>query len=178
MRLSAESKVRKTLQDMLDVELSAVLRSETRAGARLPSLKTIHAMSKEIAERMVENPTFLKAVGEIAIKQDKQWLTTEDAAKMSGFSRPFIIALLDGPTYSGTVNRTEKGHRRVLATEFKQWLIRFGTIDRSELPKTVADVRTGVVMEPEGEPPSVQERKARASSRKRALAAARELGLA
>jgi len=45
--------------------------------------------------------------------KNKAWLTTEDAARLSGFSRPFIIALLDGPLYTGQVTRTDKGHQRV-----------------------------------------------------------------
>jgi len=177
MRLSAESKVRKALQDILDAGLSTALRTERR-GARMLSAKAIHALSKELAGRMVENSTVLEAFGEIAVKKDKEWLSTEDAARMSGFSRPFIIALLDGPTYSGTVNRTERGHRRVLTSEFKQWLVRFAKNEHGDRPRTVADVRRGAMIEPEGAPPSAAEEKARIKSRKRALASARELGLA
>jgi len=174
MRLSAESRIRKLVQDMLYVELSNVLRSDPRSGASVLSLKSIRAMSKKVVDRLIENPKFLETLGQIAIKQEKEWLTTEEAAKLSGFSRPFIVALLDSGTYKGAVNRTEKGHRRVLASDFREWITKLGAID---LPRTVADVRMGVSLESEIESDTLEERKARSRSRKRALDVARKLGL-
>jgi hypothetical protein len=175
MRLSAQSKVRKSLQDMLDVELTTVLRSDSMPGASIPSLKSIHEMSKELAERMIGNPQFLDALGQIATKQEKVWLTTEEAAKLSGFSRPFIAALLDGPTYVGVVNRTEKGHRRIWASDFRKWLSKMGG---TEQPLTVADVRRGFQSEFEPEGETAANKKNRLKSRDAALASARALGLA
>lgn len=175
MRLSTHAKVRKSLQQMIDVELSTVLRSTPRPAARILSLKSIHEMSKDIAERMIGNAQFFATVGQIAVKQEKEWLTTEEAAQLSGFSRPFIAALLDGPTYTGTVNRTQKGHRRVLASDFRQWLKQLGA---SERPLTVADVRRGVRQETAIEAETAAEKKDRLKSRKRALDLARSLGIA
>lgn len=174
MRLSAQSKVRKSLQDMLDAELTSALRSDAGLGNRVPSLKSIHEMSKDLAERMIGNPQFLEALGQIATKPDKEWLTTEEAAKLSGFSRPFIAALLDGPTYIGIVNRSEKGHRRVWATDFREWLAKLGSTER---PLTVSDVRRGFGPEVEPESESAADKKGRLKSRAMALARARDLGL-
>ena len=69
----------------------------------------------------------------------KEWLTTEDAARLSGFSRPFILALLHGPLYTGQVTRTDKGHQRVNRSEFEDWLKK-ASISKSQ-PNTVAQVR-------------------------------------
>ena len=76
--------------------------------------------------------------------QNKEWLTTEDAARLSGFSRPFIIALLDGPLYNGQVTRTDKGHRCVNRIEFEDWLKK-ASISKSQ-PKTVAQVRSEILL--------------------------------
>jgi len=174
MRLSAESRVRKCLQDILYAELSAVLRSDPRLGARVLNLKSIRAMSTKVVDSLIENPKFHEALGQIPTKQGKEWLTTEEAAKISGFSRPFVVALLDSGIYKGAVNRTEKGHRRVLASDFREWMAKLGVID---LPRTVADVRTGVILESEIESDTLEEKKARSRARKRALDVARKLGL-
>jgi hypothetical protein len=174
MRLSARSKVSKSLQDMLVEGLSTVLNSDARQGSRPPTVKTIRELSKELANRLMANPRFLETLGSIAIKQEKEWLTTQEAAKLSGFSRPFIAALLDSATYTGTVNRTEKGHRRILASDFHQWLSKLRTND---LPSTVADLRTGVLLEPETREETAAEKKVRLKLRKQALETARDLGL-
>ena len=80
-----------------------------------------------------------KQIREIVPTKTKEWLTTEDAARLSGFSRPFIIALLDGPLYTGQVTRTDKGHRRVNRSEFEDWLKK-ASVSKSH-PNTVAQVR-------------------------------------
>jgi hypothetical protein len=174
MRLTAESRVRKCLQDLLYAELTTVLRLDPRLGARVLGLKSIRAMSTKVVDSLIENPKFHEALGQIRTTQGKEWLTTEEAAKISGFSRPFIVALLDSGTYKGAVNRTEKGHRRVLASDFREWIIKLGVID---LPRTVADVRTGVSVESETESATLEEKKARSRSRKRAIEVARKFGL-
>ncbi len=175
MRLSVHSRIRKSLQDMIAVELSAALRTVSRPRARIPGLKSTQEMSKEIAGRMIGNVRFLETIGQLAIKQEKEWLTTEEAAQLSGFSRPFIAALLDGPTYTGTVTRTEKGHRRVLASDFRQWLKKTGGKPRR---LTVADVRTGFKPEPGIGPETAAEKNIRLKSRQRAVGLARSLGIA
>lgn len=113
MRVSPEAKARKLLQGMLASELSGALRL---------SPERIRGLSTDLADRIIGNPQLFEAMGQMPSMVEKQWLTTEEAAKLSGFSRPFITATLDSQTYTGTVNRTAKGHRRILAAEFHQWL--------------------------------------------------------
>ena len=175
MRLSVHSKIRKSLQDMIAIELSAALHPVSRPRARIPGQKSTQEISKEIAGRMIGNVQFMETIGQLATKQEKDWLTTEEAAQLSGFSRPFIAALLDGPTYTGTVTRTEKGHRRVLTADFRQWLKKIGSNPQR---LTVADVRTGFKPEPGIGPETAAEKNKRLKSRQRALGVARSLGIA
>lgn len=175
MRLSSDYKIRKVLQEMIDVELSSVLRSKSRVGELGLTQTSIHEMSKCLVDRMIGNARFLEAIGEIAAKQEKEWLTTEEAARLSGFSRPFIAALLDGSGYAGRVIRSEKGHRRVHAADFRQWLAK---LVASERLLTVADVRTGIRLEPECEGETAEEKDVRVAARRRALQRARILGIA
>lgn len=142
-----------------------------------PSLtqERIPEFSKALAARIIGNPELLATMSQLAPKPEKLWLTTEEAAKMSGFSRPFIAAVLDSSTYVGAVNRTAKGHRRVLASEFRQWLSGLGKI---EVPMTLDDIRTGMPVEAEAEPETADEKRDRLKKRRRALKTARELGLA
>lgn len=69
MRLSARSIARKTLQNMLYEELLIVLRLNPRPKVRVPTLKTIRELSKELADRLLENPKFLETVGLIGKMQ-------------------------------------------------------------------------------------------------------------
>lgn len=179
MRLSAEQRVVKSLQDMLDAELSTVLRAEPKAGARVLSQGAIHALSKDLARRMVENTTLIKAFGQIAIKNEKQWLTTEEAAKLSGFSRTFIVAMFNSGLYTGSVERSPGGHRRILASDFKHWRAKNEQGLKSvDVPKTIAQVRSGVVLDTQEPAETAKQARQRRALSKRALATARELGLA
>ena len=175
MRLSIDSKIRKSLQDMIAVELASALQPASRLRTHISSPKSAQAMSRKIAGRMISNVQFLETIGQLAIKKEKEWLTTEEAAQLSGFSRPFIAALIDGPTYTGKVTRTEKGHRRVQAADFSQWLAKMGGSSR---PSTVADVRTGFKPEPEIGTETAAEKNQRLKARTRALSTARDLGIA
>lgn len=112
--------------------------------------KSVAAVSSILVDQLMVDSRFIDCMGTIVPAKTKEWLSTEDAARLSGFSRPFIIALLDGPLYSGRVTRTAKGHRRVARDEFATWLSNASL--PKDLPKTIKDVRSG----PRDEEPVVE----------------------
>jgi hypothetical protein len=94
---------------------------------------------------------------------------------MSGFSRPFIVALLDSDAFDGQVTKTDKGHRRVSTSDFKRWM---SANKRPEtLPNSVDELRAG----PRHAEPATKEtpraKARRAVGREEALALARGMGL-
>lgn len=54
--------------------------------------------------------------------QDK-WLTTAEAAELIGFSRPYMTAILDSKDFAGKVQKSSGGHRRVRASDVKDWMM-------------------------------------------------------
>ena len=117
------------LEDFPELELADILAVLSFAADRE---RRVHVIER-----------FVECMSGIVPTKTKEWLTTEDAARLSGFSRPFIIALLDGPLYTGQVTRTDKGHRRVNRSEFEDWLKK-ASISKSQ-PKTVAQVRSEIL---------------------------------
>ena len=103
-----------------------------------------------------------------------EWISTQGAADLSGFSRPFVAALLDSGAYDGEIHRTPKGgHRKVKADEFKAWLAKSS---KTHVPKTVEQARAEAVLSPivgDGAP----DKASRAESRSRAAALAKRLGI-
>jgi hypothetical protein len=103
-------------------------------------------------------------------------IATEDAARLSGFSRPVIISLLDSKANPGKVTKTPKGHRRLERSEFVAWL---ETVDTpKDLPKTLQDARSGSRdEEPKRSRVSRANREAQQSERAKRLETARSMGL-
>ena len=157
-----KSTLNKIVRDNLAVALS---RSVEPKSATL-NAKTIAAVSVLLVDQLVDDNRFFNCIDSIATPKMKEFLTTEDAARLSGFSRPFIIALFDGPLYTGTVTRSAKGHRRVSRDEFIAWLSTASL--PKDLPNTVKDVRSGL----REEEPVVAETKAQKKERNTAKAKA------
>ena len=174
------AKVAKAIQELIDAGLVEALSGQPTAVARVLGRPAIHKISKRVAARAVADPALIEAMGGLVettkVREADAWLSTEEAARRTGFSRPFIIALLDGPNYPGKVNRSPKGHRRVLASELDQWLAGFGATQTSVRAQTVADTRREAILG--AKPPTQSEVRARASSHRKALARARALGIA
>ena len=125
--------------------------------------KSVAAVSSILVDQLMHDRRFIDCMGTIVPAKMKEWLSTEDAARLSGFSRPFIIALLDGPLYSGKVTRTAKGHRRIARDEFASWL---GNASLPKvLPKTIKDVRSG----PRDEEPVMEEENDEQKSKRKAV---------
>lgn len=174
MTISHRERAKKDLAVVIRGELSTALSPEQTRGTRL-SRSAITALSLTIASRVMASEGLLETLGKFAPQEQSEWLTTEDAAQRSGFSRPFIAALLDSPSFEGRVSKTEKGHRRVDARDFQRWLEKSRP---SDLPSDVASARSG----PRDEEPTPleetpAEKAGRIAARKRALAAAKALGI-
>jgi hypothetical protein len=126
----------KSLKDGLVVALH-----KAQPTSSVINAKKITTISNLLLNQLMLDDRFIQCINPIVPDQPKEFLTTEDAARLSGFSRPFIVALLDGGHYSGKVTRTPKGHRRLDRNEFKAWI---ETINLPKnLPKTIVEVRSG-----------------------------------
>lgn len=173
--VSRREKAKKELVGVLSGELSSLLSSPERMQGSPMNRQTISMLSLSLAERIIQSDTFLSTVVEFAPRKDSQWLTTEEAAKMSGFSRPFIVALLDSDAFDGQVTKTDKGHRRVATVDFKRWMS--ANKRPQTLPNSVDELRAGPR---HAEPASKETPRAKARrsvEREEALALARGMGL-
>lgn len=75
-----------------------------------------------------------------------EWLSINEASRLSDFSVPFIMALLNSSLFPGRVLRTNGGRRLVNKDDFTVWIEVAGSQIKTEsaMIKTVADVRQGV----------------------------------
>lgn len=56
-----------------------------------------------------------------APKSDKR-IKSEEVASMLGYSRPYVVALLDSDEFAGKVVRTTGGQRTVLRSDVEEWM--------------------------------------------------------
>lgn len=140
MPVISTRKARSTLDKLVQHDLSEALSAaEVKATDFNP--KAVALISSLLVDRLMANTQFINCVNTLSSKKNKEFLTTEQAARLSGFSRPVIIALLESNLYPGKVTKTPKGHRRIERSEFVAWLQT--TSIPKNLPKTVGDVRDG-----------------------------------
>ena len=153
--------------------LRAALPAELKAhGAALPAVD-IDAMAESLARqltKLTDEPSDKRA-GKARAEPHSEWISTQEAADRLGFSRPFVVALLDSGIYQGKVQRSPGGHRKVLASEFDALVAKAS----SETPRTLAQARKAVdlTLRDSAEQVSSTERK---QSRSRAQALANKLG--
>jgi len=155
--------------------LRAALPAELEAhGATLPKAD-IDAIATSLARRLNRladvSPDQKGKKAQVVSREE--WISTQEAAKRCGFSRPFVAALLDSGAYQGKVQRTPGGHRKVLASEFEALVAKAS----AEAPRTLAQARKTVDLsrQNDGEATPPKERK---QSRARAQALAKKLGIA
>ena len=161
----------KIVRDGLSTALSAAKPKSADLNAKM-----IATVSSILVDQLMVDTRFMDCMSAIVPAKTQEFLTTEDAARLSGFSRPFIIALLDGPLYPGRVTRTPKGHRRVLRSEFMTWVNKASL--PKDLPKTLQEVRSG----PRDEEPVVveetkAEKKKRQAQKAKRMEYARSMGI-
>ena len=175
MGVVVNRKAKITLEKIVRDGLSAVLSTGTTEKGIMNS-KAIAAISSRLVDGLILDSQFIECVRSLAPDTNKELITTEDAARLSGFSRPVIIALLDSKVYPGKVTRTPKGHRRLERSAFVAWL---ETVDiPKNLPKTLQEVRSDVRdEEPKRSRTSKTNREAQQSERAKRLETARSMGL-
>ena len=166
-RASVLQQYSSVLRNALPVELKA-------HGADLP-MAEIDAMADALARqiaKLVDTSAVSKPRRAQALAQE-EWITTQEAANRSGFSRPFVAALLDSGAYKGRVNCTAGGHRKVLAGEFEALMAKAS----AEAPKTLAQARKAVDLKPQQDNAQAVPLTERKRSRARAQALAKKLGI-
>lgn len=141
MGLTLNAKAKSTLAKICGDNLSAVLIPPNESDATGLTRKAVDSLSASFIEHLFKDVRFVECIEGLAQSSNTEWLTTEDAARLSGFSRPFIISLLDGKFYSGRITYTPKGHRRLDREDFVRWME--SASKPSDMPKTIQEVRTG-----------------------------------
>lgn len=68
----------------------------------------------------------MKALVEAVHSSSSDWLSTEEAGTFLGFSRTYIIALLESEDFEGAVIRSKGGHRRISRRSLEAWKIKNG----------------------------------------------------
>ncbi len=152
-----------------------------RSGARLDKA-SMERLASHLSERLARNAKLAALASAAAMHEAKptgshdHWVSTQGAADLSGFSRPFVAALLDSGAYDGEIHRSPKGgHRKVKASEFQSWIARHA--DKADAPRTLAQARVQAVRTPTPSEPA-PDKSERAASRARASALAKRLGIA
>lgn len=142
-------------------------------GAVMPKVD-VEAMAESLARQMAKlaNAPASKGLSKAKDQPASDWISTQEAANRCGFSRPFVVALLDSGTYAGKVHRSSGGHRKVLANEFEALVAKACV----PAPKTLAQARKTVDLTRLDEVPATAN-KERKQSRVRAGALAQKLGL-
>jgi hypothetical protein len=120
MTISQRDRAMKDRAQVIKGELASALLAPEQTRALRMSSKALSTLSLHIADRVMASEELLETLGKFAPKDRVEWLTTEPAARRSGFSRPFIAALLDSTSFEGRVFKSEKGHRRVNAKDFQR----------------------------------------------------------
>lgn len=180
MTLSKREQAKRNLVSAVRDELTLLLTSVDRMQGQAINPQAVSALSLDFVEHILRNEKFLDNVVEFAPRKLDEWLTTEAAARLSGFSRPYIIALLNSGKFGGRVSKTEKGHRRIAAIDFRKWMDESSHHTRAaaHTVMTVEDVRSG----PRDEEPvafanTAKDRAQREKRREDALPLARSMGL-
>ena len=114
-------------EDCIDQIISSqLLRTLKLAPQQQPRLLEI---SRQVRVALLGNKEAIASLQVLVPRLDqdqKEWLTTAQAADLVGFSRPYMTALLDSKDFAGKVQKSTGGHRRVLASDVRDWMGRNG----------------------------------------------------
>lgn len=159
-----------SFQNLCATILRAALPAEFKArGVELPATdvdSVAESLAHQVATMLAThqtNPSSIKS----------EWITTQEAANRCGFSRPFVVALLDSGHYLGEVRRTAGGHRKVLASEFETLVLKAS----AHAPKTLAQARKAVDVTQLDAGQEIPSRNARKQSQARMQALAKTMGI-
>ncbi|WP_431101210.1 hypothetical protein [Roseateles noduli] len=104
-----------------------------------------------------------------------RWITTSEAAKLTGFARPFIERLLAAGDYKGEIrNTSEREQLEVKADEFNAWM---KECSEAADPGDLAQLRAEAIVDDDIQQTEKSTPELRAASRARALELAKKLGL-
>jgi hypothetical protein len=174
MNPTVNQKTKYTLERIVRKGLSTVLSKNLEKNCPL-NRNEIATISSHLVDDLIIDKKFIECIRILSPDNHKELITTEDAARLSGFSRPVIIAILDGKVYPGKVSRTPKGHRRVERVEFVEWLKT--VLVPKNLPKTIRDVRSGIQEDKSKNICPNESRKAQKVQRNIRLKAAKSIGI-
>lgn len=150
--------------------LRVALPKELKAHGAVMLAVDVEAIAQSLARRVAK--LAVAPGGKAPVQQASEWISTQEAANLCGFSRPFVAALLDSGTYTGKVHRTAGGHRKVLASEFEALVAKAS----ASAPKTLTQARKAVDLKRLDDAPATP-RKERKQSKLRATALANKLSL-
>ena len=134
--LPPKSHVKKVISDQVEIASVVALQGIMQEIAALtqppPSGKAVARKSNfvdvvtGIVVKLLEDPDAREELRQLLgateeVDGDKL-ISSEDAAKMMGFSRPYVNAILDSPEFKGKVIRVNSGHRRVNVSSIRQWM--------------------------------------------------------
>lgn len=176
MTISQRERAQKDLALVISGELSPLLLSVEWTKGHPLTRNAVSVLSRTLASRMMASERLLETMVKLVPKKQDEWLTTEEAARKSGYSRPFIAALLDNPGFGGRVTKTEKGHRRVHSGDFENWMTKHRK--QTNFPTDVKNNRSGPRdVDPSPLRETTRQRSKRTNARDEAINLAKKMGL-
>ena len=123
------NKAKQTLTKKISSRLDQSLRSSGLVTPSKPGASRAFGMaSQDILEDLLTDPEALVALWCLFKDNSEnpsaqsEWLKTEEAATLMGFSRPYVAALIDAGEFGADAAKTSGGHRRVRASAVEKWL--------------------------------------------------------
>lgn len=134
LKISELSLVKFTLSEF-KVEESQLL-----AYAALP---TAPRMGHVFVSHLLKDKEFVEAMKVLLARElDDEWITSEEASQILGFSRTYTNALLASDDFEGSVNRTTGGHRRISKRAVVEWKQNHGGSSRRDAQRARAELRS------------------------------------
>lgn len=128
MTTISATKARAFIDGVICDQLRLVMKSQLSAPNDLPKAK-VEEVSVRIRNALLNDQKALENLQVLvasAREVEKEWLTTEEAAAKMGFSRPYATAIFDSTDFFGKVQKSAGGHRRILASAVKDWMVSHG----------------------------------------------------
>lgn len=128
MTTISATKARAFIDGVIGDQLRLVMKSQLSARSDLPKAK-VEEVSVRIRNALLNDQTALENLQVLvsSVREiEKEWLTTEEAAAKMGFSRPYATAIFDSRDFNGKVQRSTGGHRRILASAVREWMVSHG----------------------------------------------------